>query len=1012
MGNTLSLGSSVVTASAGSGGTGQQTNPGGAGGAGRIAIYYTTSTTGSTSPTAEETNQPYYTYGIYHSPAIATPEGTDLASLRWESDLDTYGKIEMQTRTGATSDPTDGTWESWKPFTATTNYLDLNTADTDTDWTSSDTDLLTVADGDVTRNVDMFEDEDESTAGDLTKFTTSGNRFETDSGLTLTATLEAYWPLDETGGARSDAFGTNDLSDNNTVLSGTGKKSNAADFELSTSESLEIADNTSLSTGDIDFTMAAWVNFETESAGTTQMTIMSKASSGTVEEYSLYYTGATTDRIRFEMFDSAGTSICTTTDTTAVSTATWYFVVAWHDSAGNTCNIQVNNNTATSAAETGGGNDPADTAAAFHLGARDTTETAFFDGLIDEVGFWKEILSTTEKDDLYNSGNANTYPINGADSYAEHTKGSGSWDISTYDYITFWTRASQSGNSLKFGFGESAATEQEETVTIDATDTWQKVYWDLTDINPAARNAVTKLRFTNLSSSANTIYIDNVRAEKLLYDETNATISSTPNEYFQYRAIFTTTNTAYRPVLENVYLVYNGDYEIVQPDNNTVRLYNYTGDTQNLRLDVVVFGADLAEWYTVDDSEIESGDIVALTGQKDQFNVPIIEKANGSSGQTMIGAISTRAGQELGLQTEDRRLVGLSGRVPVKVVMKDNFDIIEPGDFITASNVVAGAGEKATESGMVIGSALEPLDLSSCSEYEGKCEQVTLESGETVTVGKVLAFMNVIWWGGTDGTSMASASDDDNELAVSGLEDRINTIEELLGVSNVELSGETVQGSQPGLLASVSTLTEEVLTISNDFKGLVEALGIGRDEETNTLTINANMLVTGDTNLSNTNITGDLAVGFVKISPDTNSIDILGPSCVSDALGQNSTLCAAQALHLQQNLAGNVDIFDGRIVLEPNGTINVAKIVITPTDPGAPSAGVIIIPAGQTVIIVETKALTPNSLILATPNRPVPVGAQEIEPNKFKVELGAAEPEDVKVDWLIVDAKTNATPPI
>src|SRR5690606_23883878 len=108
-----------------------------------------------------------------------------------------------------------------------------------------------------------------------------------------------------------------------------------------------------------------------------------------------------------------------------------------------------------------------------------------------------------------------------------------------------------SGNTIRFGMGESAATEQYEEVTIDATDTWQKVYWDISDITGTSRDGITKLRITNKTSSSNTIYIDNFRGERLTTNNLGSEISSTPNEYFQYRVIFTTTNLSYYPRLEN-----------------------------------------------------------------------------------------------------------------------------------------------------------------------------------------------------------------------------------------------------------------------------------------------------------------------------------------------------------------------------------------------------------------------------------------------------------------------------
>jgi hypothetical protein len=82
--------------------------------------------------------------------------------------------------------------------------------------------------------------------------------------------------------------------------------------------------------------------------------------------------------------------------------------VAWHDSVGNTINIQVNNGTADSAAHNLGvfyGTAP------FAIGARDAAAADYWDGLIDEVGFWKRVLTADERTTLYNGGNGLAYPF-------------------------------------------------------------------------------------------------------------------------------------------------------------------------------------------------------------------------------------------------------------------------------------------------------------------------------------------------------------------------------------------------------------------------------------------------------------------------------------------------------------------------------------------------------------------------------------------------------------------------
>jgi len=153
-----------------------------------------------------------------------------------------------------------------------------------------------------------------------------------------------------------------------------------------------------------------------------------------------------------------------------------------------------------------------------------------------------------------------------------------------------------------------------------------------------------------------------------------------------------------------VQIDWNNGYKIVQTDANTVRLYNFSGESQELRLDAVVFGADLAEYYTVDDQTIGAGDVVSMTGNLDDYQVPILRRSNGVNDPQLAGIISTKAGLTLGLEDENRRLLALAGRVPVKIA--SDSPVIESGDMITSSSI-EGHAKKATLGQRTIGKALE-----------------------------------------------------------------------------------------------------------------------------------------------------------------------------------------------------------------------------------------------------------------------------------------------------------------
>ena len=211
--------------------------------------------------------------------------------------------------------------------------------------------------------------------------------------MALVDNLIAYWPLDEASGDALDAHGSNDLTDNNTVGAASGKVNGARDFEFANSEYFARADNADLSTGDIDWTFACWVN--AESLVETWNVIVRKGT-----EWHLYYV-AGPNTFRFYV-DGSSNFVASSG---SLSTATWAFVVVWHDSVNNQIGISVNAGAADTNAHTTG---MIDGLGPFELGG-DSSQSFYWDGLIDEVGFWKRVLTSDERTELYNAGSGRDY---------------------------------------------------------------------------------------------------------------------------------------------------------------------------------------------------------------------------------------------------------------------------------------------------------------------------------------------------------------------------------------------------------------------------------------------------------------------------------------------------------------------------------------------------------------------------------------------------------------------------
>lgn len=229
--------------------------------------------------------------------------------------------------------------------------------------------------------------------------------FATPAGSSLLDGLVAYWKLDEASGTRNDSVGSNHLTDNNTVTQAVGKIGNAAQFTATNLESLSIADNADLSTGDIDFGFATWVYLD--SKGTSRYIATKGEGNGTNDEFLFGYSSGA-DRFFLGVYNGvggAGEALANALG--SPSLATYYLIKAWHDSVANTVNIQVNNGTVDSVSYSGGGQD---TTNPFTLGGT-SAFGASWDGRIDEFGFWKRVWTFDERATLWNGGVGLTHPF-------------------------------------------------------------------------------------------------------------------------------------------------------------------------------------------------------------------------------------------------------------------------------------------------------------------------------------------------------------------------------------------------------------------------------------------------------------------------------------------------------------------------------------------------------------------------------------------------------------------------
>lgn len=227
--------------------------------------------------------------------------------------------------------------------------------------------------------------------------------------MTLTAAKAAavaHWAFDEASGDRTDSINSIVLTDTNTVTSTTGVFSNCAVFNSSNSEYFTTASSSTLQMGDVDFTIRVWVRLTTVPVAGRQFVLVCKDGIGTTgaREYALDY-DRDTSRFRFVVFKATDSSVVVSANNFgAPSTATWYLVHAWHDSANDLIGISVNAGTADTQS-TSGSLQSASTAA-FEVGNRTTSSGGrLLDGRLDDLVVIKNyVMSADDRTDDYNSG--------------------------------------------------------------------------------------------------------------------------------------------------------------------------------------------------------------------------------------------------------------------------------------------------------------------------------------------------------------------------------------------------------------------------------------------------------------------------------------------------------------------------------------------------------------------------------------------------------------------------------
>lgn len=209
----------------------------------------------------------------------------------------------------------------------------------------------------------------------------------------------AQWKFNNNG---NDSIGANTLTNNNSATFTTGKlggATGATQLVRASTQYWSVADNATLSMGNLDFTVAAWCYLD--SLGGFRSIAVKGRGSADNTEFSLDKNSS--DVFRFFVSDGSTLTIATASSFGSVTTGVWYCVIGWYDSVLDTVNICVNDGVIDSAANSTGAFDSSEP---FTVGANADTVSAF-DGRIDNVCIAKgsgAILTTAQRAAFYNGG--------------------------------------------------------------------------------------------------------------------------------------------------------------------------------------------------------------------------------------------------------------------------------------------------------------------------------------------------------------------------------------------------------------------------------------------------------------------------------------------------------------------------------------------------------------------------------------------------------------------------------
>ncbi|MBU0847197.1 DUF2341 domain-containing protein, partial [Patescibacteria group bacterium] len=425
-----------------------------------------------------------------------------------------------------------------------------------------------------------------------------------------------YWHLEEKSGTGTYLKDSSSNGNNGTPSGAAftqGKTGGARKFD-GLDDYISIAHNSTLEPSNLS--MEAWINVDSSITPETYAVIIDKPHSTHVDPYYNYHirldnlTNTNPDLLSCVIVGASGGDCISATS--SITKNSWHYIVVTFD--GTTQKLYLDGQLRGTLSNPGS---ITYSQQSLYIGAFKNLTNGNFPGLIDEVRISSTARTADEVRQAYETG-TRTHPITidfaasldsgnliadssdtsftvDATSYGLNSMGS-----NLYEEDKIIVKENVDGTEYIAQGDVTTITASTGAATVDAWDTgstfpaagytvdasvfkWQREYWDITKPLDSQVNAITNLtlRVTD-GNEGRTIWLDDLESSgDYLTDESGSTITSTAQDYFQYRAILSSTNTNVAPSLTSVTLDYTENSTPGAPTLNASYLHDKlkTADT-------------------------------------------------------------------------------------------------------------------------------------------------------------------------------------------------------------------------------------------------------------------------------------------------------------------------------------------------------------------------------------------------------------------------------------------------